>query len=143
MIRTATMPENHFRKWLPAILWATLILAVSGSGGSSSRSAAWLDRLLGELSFESLFYINYSLRKAAHVLSYGILGWLNLRATGYRRPVLAVMLATVVALINELLQGISPERTASLADVGLDVCGAALLVAAAWGLRGARTRLAE
>jgi VanZ family protein len=122
------MRALSFRNWLPAVAWAAVILSLSGEGGSSSTTESLIQRIFGGLSPEALFYINYSLRKGAHVAGYGILGLLNFRASGYRRALMAVLLTLPVAIIDELHQGTTALRTASPADIGFDLCGAALFV---------------
>jgi VanZ family protein len=118
--------KQLFRRWLPPILWTGLILYLSGESGSSGVTERWILWFGGELTADTLFYINYSLRKAGHVFGYAILGTLNHRALEGRRELLAVALAGVVAIIDEGHQSTSPLRTAALADIGFDVCGAAL-----------------
>ncbi|HUP47880.1 MAG TPA: VanZ family protein [Thermoanaerobaculia bacterium] len=127
------MRAEPFRYWLPAILWAAVILSFSGEGGGSGTTAGWLVLLFGDLRPDALFYIHYTLRKGAHVVAYAILGALNLRAIRGGRPgrrpicvVAAVLLATAVAAIDELHQATSATRTGSLADIGFDFCGAVL-----------------
>ncbi|HEU4520609.1 MAG TPA: VanZ family protein [Thermoanaerobaculia bacterium] len=129
------MRAHRFQDWLPAVAWAGLILWLSGDGGSTGNTERWIDRVL-DVNSTALFYINYSLRKGAHVVGYGILGALNLRAIRGGRPwrpawaVAAVALAAVVAVIDETHQSTVAGRTAALADIGFDLCGAALAVMA-------------
>jgi VanZ family protein len=134
------MRAELFRNWAPAIAWALVILALSGEGGSSRNTEGLIFRLFPDLGPDALFYINYSLRKGAHVAGYAILGLLNFRALGWRLPGWAIGLAGVVALIDEAHQATSALRTAALADIGFDLCGAALAVMIA---SGARARSAE
>jgi VanZ family protein len=135
MIRPQPMRTELFRNWAPAVAWAALILYLSGQGGSSQNTGSWLAWLLGDVELETLFYINYSLRKLAHVIGYGILGFLNFRALQWRLPGWAIALAGVVAVADELHQATNPLRTASAADIGFDLCGAALAVMVARGVR--------
>jgi len=122
------MRAELFRNWGPAVAWALLILALSGEGGSSGNTQSWIERLFPALGPDDLFYINYCLRKGAHVGGYGVLGFLNFRALRWRRAGWAVGLAGLVALIDEGHQATTAVRTAAFADIGFDLCGAALAV---------------
>ena len=122
------MRAELFRNWAPAVVWALLILAFSGEGGSSGNTQNWIERLFPGLGPEALFYINYCLRKGAHVGAYGVLGFLNFRAFRWRRAGWAVALAGLVALIDEGHQATTAVRTAAFADIGFDLCGAVLAV---------------
>ena len=122
------MRTELFRNWVPALAWAAFILYLSGHNGSSENTESWLSWLLSDVGMEALFYINYSLRKAAHVVGYGILAFLNFRALRWRFPAWAIALAAIVAVADELHQATNPLRTASAADIGFDLCGAALAV---------------
>ena len=130
------MRAHRFRFWLPAVAWAGLILSLSGEGGSSGQTERWLVRLFNP-SPETLFYINYSVRKGAHVAGYAILAALNLRAIRAGRREWrnlwgagAVLLALAVAIADEGRQASVATRTAALADIGFDLCGASLAVMA-------------
>ena len=107
-----------------------MILSLSGDGGSSSTTESLIRAVLGDLDPEIFDSINYSLRKGGHVVGYGILGFLNFRALGYRRALVAVLLILPVAMTDELRQSLNPLRTGSVADIGFDLCGAALFVVA-------------
>lgn len=100
-----------------------MILSLSGEGGSSARTERWIVQLLNP-GPEALFYINYSVRKGAHVVAYAILAILNLRAI-HTAP-RAVALALLVAIADESHQAGFATRTAALADIGFDFCGASL-----------------
>lgn len=120
------MRAEQYSYWLPAIGWAALILAMSGDTASSGVTEGWIRRVFGHLSHEAVFYINYSLRKGSHVVAYAILGFLNLYGLRYRRAGIALLLAGIVAVIDETHQMSSAVRTGTLTDMGFDVCGAAL-----------------
>ncbi|HUP46390.1 MAG TPA: VanZ family protein [Thermoanaerobaculia bacterium] len=124
------MRAEPFRDWLPPLLWAGLILFLSGERGASGSTEGWIVWLFGDLSPETLFYLHYTLRKGAHVIGYAILGALNLRGFHGRRPLAALVLAALVAVLDESHQATSPLRTAALADIGFDLCGAGLGVMA-------------
>lgn len=120
------------RYWLPAIVWAVVLVSESGPSGSANVTGGWLARLIPFLSpfFEPMHVI---IRKAVHVVAYGFLGWLNFRAVrGPRRgwmlrwSIIAVILVIVVASIDEFHQSFFPDRTGTPLDVIVDVCGATL-----------------
>lgn len=93
----------------------------------------------------------FAIKKSAHVIAYGVLallfmrallvwmpnsrGWLTLR----RSSLLAVALALGYALADELHQSFVPGRHASLVDIGLDLSGAILFTAIAWQWHHHRT----
>ena len=135
MIHPRPMRAELFRNWAPAVAWALVILALSGEGGSSRNTEGLVLRLFPDLGPDAVFYINYSLRKGAHVVGYAILGLLNFRALGWRLAGRAIGLAGLVAIIDEAHQAMSTLRTAALADIGFDLCGAALAVVIARGAR--------
>ena len=125
--------STALRYWLPAVAWAVAILSLSGEAGSSGTTERLITPVFGDVSPDRAFYINYSVRKAAHVVGYGILGGLNYRAIRAGREgwslgwsIVAVVLAIFVAAIDELHQSTSSTRTGALADIGFDGCGAAL-----------------
>lgn len=134
------MRAELFRNWAPAAAWTLVILLLSGEGGSSRNTEGVIERLFPTLGPDALFYINYSLRKGAHVAGYAILGLLNFRALGWRLEGRAIGLAAAVAIIDEGHQATSPLRTAALADIGFDLCGAALAVTIARMKRGGARR---
>jgi hypothetical protein len=128
MIHLPPMRAELFRNWGPAVAWALIILALSGEGGSSGNTQKWIERLFPALGPDALFYINYCIRKGAHVAGYGVLGFLNFRALRWTLPGWAVVLAGLVALIDEGHQATTSVRTPAIADIGFDLCGAALAV---------------
>lgn len=109
------------RAWLPAAVMMALLLVASSTPGSSLA--------LGS---------GYSL--AAHLVAYGLLGMLVLRAlaggrwrgvTG-RHLAGAVLIAGLYGLGDELNQRFVPGRNAELLDVGADVAGALCGVLLVW-----------
>ena len=142
------------RRWLPVALWAGFVLYASTSVGSGDHSAhylrpmlAWLFPWLGSASYPD---INFFTRKTAHVVQfmvYAALLWRGLRLppalTVRTRTVVAWVLGSSAALgfLSEGIQLFSAQRTAQLADVGLDFAGAvigAALVLALGALIGRR-----
>ena len=78
------------------------------------------------------------LRKLAHIAIFGVL-WLALaRATDWRRPVLATVIAVLYAISDEFHQTFGNDRHGSPLDVAIDTIGMGL-AALAW-LQAARRR---
>jgi VanZ family protein len=69
-------------------------------------------------------------RKLVHATEYGALWWLWLRALGFRRPWLAVLIVAAYAGTDEYHQTFVHGRHGSPVDVGFDMAG----VAVAWWL---------
>lgn len=138
------------RRHLPALLFAALILSLSGSKGSSDATGSWAEpliiRVLG-VTPAAAVAIHHGFRKVGHFVAYGLFGWLAWRSiTGdrpatRRRAVAAVALAVALASTDELLQSRAADRGASAYDVLLDGAGAAAAVA--WATRRRLRRDAE
>ena len=111
-------------RWIPAIAWAAVILSLSGGGASSENTGALLRLILPPLSDETFDAVNFSLRKLAHVVGYALLSLLNSRALLGRQRLLAVVLATIVAIVDEVHQSTIPTRSGSPLDVVLDTAAA-------------------
>lgn len=123
---------------LAALYWAGQMLLLSSDSFRSSNSRAIiakLTRMLGlDLSSETLWLLNTIARKSAHVAEYAafcILLYFSLRGGGrsgwdLRAARLSLMAAWAFALLDEVLQGFSAYRGASVVDFGLDCFGAAI-----------------
>ena len=124
--------------WLPAVLWAAVILAASNDFFSAMHSANWLGQIILRVvghplpprEFDTLHFL---IRKAAHLTEYFILGALLFRAVragqrGWRArwAVAAVALAASVAIADEWHQLFVASRTGSAWDALLDTVGATL-----------------
>ena len=124
--------------WLPVLIWAMLILSLSGQSELPARQ----NPATGEVIRST-----YTLAKLAHVVEYGVLALLLLRALTSARGGIdfsfgiaalgAVAVATLFGAVDELRQSLVPNREPRLADVLLD--GASAL--AAVGVVGAVRRL--
>jgi VanZ family protein len=97
---TATHPAA---RWLPVVLWAGLIFALSSVPGLDS-GLSW----------------DFPLRKVAHAAEYAVLGALLARAVS---DLAALWLGIAYAVSDELHQAFVPGRAASLFDVGVDSVG--------------------
>jgi VanZ family protein len=108
--------------WLPVIAWAAVIFAFS-SVASLSTELGTLDTIL---------------RKLTHLAEYAILGALLARAL--RRPAVAVALAALYAVTDEIHQTFVDGRVGAPLDVGIDTLGALAGVLAWERLARARDR---
>jgi VanZ family protein len=125
------------------------IFAFSTGLGTAEHTIGLLQRLVEAWSPEAarhftpvqLEYLNYLIRKLAHVTEYAILTLLAFRAFQHGRPNLqwkaalgALTLSIAYAATDELHQAMVPYRTASVRDVLIDSLGAAIVagLAATW-----------
>ena len=120
------------RAWGPAVAWMALIFALSAQPGLRVSDDPGVD---------------LPIRHVAHVLVYAVLAVLLLRAIGsgrartwsWRRVLLAVALAVLYGVSDEVHQTYVPQRTGHLVDVGWDLLGALVgvlvLRLVAWWLR--------
>jgi VanZ family protein len=92
--------------WLPVVVWAAVIFALSSLPSLSTELGTW-DTIL---------------RKLAHVTEYAILGALLCRAV--RRPAATVAIATLYAVSDEVHQTFVEGRHGAPLDVGIDALGA-------------------
>lgn len=98
------MTEVHpATRWLPVVVWAGLIFALSSVPGLDS-GLSW----------------DFALRKLAHGAEYALLGALLARAVA---GLPALWLGIAYAVSDELHQSLVPGRAASLFDVGVDSVG--------------------
>ena len=129
------------------LAWAGLIFYLSTAGFGPSftewlvrESLALLHLTVSARTFDVLHYL---VRKLAHLTEYGIFSLLIyasfLDAPDFEwRPRLAlrsIVIAGLYSLTDEYHQSFVSNRTASLADCGIDTTGAALatLIALGWG----------
>jgi VanZ family protein len=114
-------PARRAVHWMPALVWAALIFAVSSIGKLPDPPTGITD-------------------KHAHVTVYGVLAALivwaltaaTLRRTTWRTAAVAVVLATLYGVTDEWHQSFVPGRSVSGLDLIADALGATL---AAVGLR--------
>ena len=99
--------------WLPVVLWAGVIFALSSIPHLGTGLGVW----------------DTVLRKGAHVTEYAILSLVLLRAVGREAPALA--LGVLYAASDELHQSFVRGRHASPVDVAIDSVGL-LLGLLAW-----------
>jgi VanZ family protein len=123
----------RLRAWLPVVLWAALISALSSGLFSGEHTGGLLLPLLRAAlpgaSHEQLLAMHALIRKCAHVVEYLVLGLLLVRALhgeGLRGGTLAataVALGVAYAALDETHQAFVPSRTASPRDVAVDAIG--------------------
>jgi VanZ family protein len=94
--------------WLPVVVWAAVIFALSSVPSLSTGLGTW----------------DTVLRKGAHVTEYAILGALLYRALKREVPALAAGIA--YAATDELHQHFVRGRHASPVDVAIDALGVTL-----------------
>jgi hypothetical protein len=105
----------------PPLAVMALIFALSATPDLSS-GLGWWDLLL---------------RKLAHITIYAVL-WLTLaRATDWRRPLAATVVALLYAVSDEIHQAYVHGRHGTPVDVAIDAVGLAL-AASAWALAARR-----
>lgn len=98
--------------WLGALVWAVLLVVQSGS----PSVGGFLSRLLAGLPVGA--------DKVGHAAAYAVLGGFLTLATG--RVWLAVLLATLFGVSDEVHQYFVPGRHADVLDVVADLVGALL-----------------
>jgi len=116
------------KRWLPVVAWSAVILIASSDYFSAAHTGSFLRGLFGG---DVPPLLHYALRKLGHLLGYGILGALALRAArvDLQRPVLAAFaIVVLVAAIDEAHQATVPSRGGTGWDVLLDVVGAAIAI---------------
>ena len=121
--------------WAPVLLWMALILVLSSR--SDFRSAAPTP----VAESQSVFF---AVSKLAHVVEYGVLSLLLLRALhgaggGVRLPlvvavVVAVLGSGLFGALDELRQSFVPNRTPRVVDIALDTASALMAALLAVGL---------
>ncbi len=144
------------RRWLPAVIWTGVVLGFSSDALAAAQTSRVLLPLL-RLVFpaadpETLDALHLGLRKLAHAVEYAILAALYARAmSGQFRLAGSVKEAlldqggrillgvALVAAVDEYRQSLSPVRTGSIRDWGIDLLGASLALMLLW-LARARSR---
>jgi VanZ family protein len=147
--------ELFWHYWSPVLAMLALISLESTEVMSGTHTRAILARLMQwighPLSLQSLDLLNLVLRKAGHVVGYGLLcfSWLLLLRGTYRlwwRPVwaaLALLCTVTVAVADELHQMRIPGRNGHLRDMLLDLSAALIAAALVWGRAQRRCRVTQ
>lgn len=121
-------------RWAPVVAWAALIFVASTSWFAGPHTESMILPVLAWLfpraDPHTLATLHAVIRKLAHFTEYLILGVLISRAMrdarGWRleHALLAIALATVYAVSDEVHQRFVPGRTAAAGDVAIDALGA-------------------
>ena len=108
-------------RYAPPLAMMALIFALSATPDLSSGLGVW----------------DTVLRKLAHVTIFAVLALTLLRATRWRRPVLATVIAIAYASSDEIHQSFVDGRHGTPVDVAIDAIGIGLS-ALAWALAARR-----
>ena len=131
-----------YGRWVPALAWMSLIFMGSSDTLSANHTSRFVEPLLRwiftGISQERVDDLHVLIRKGGHLTEYAILAlllWWALRplaAKGRQVLLWAFSLATLYAASDEFHQSFVPSRGASVHDVAIDGCGAALAMGALW-----------
>jgi VanZ family protein len=126
---------RRLKIWLPAIVWAAIILLFSSEAFSGAQTSGMLEPLLRHLfpllPTPDIELIHLMIRKLGHFGEYFVLSILVLRALrqethhriARRHIALGLALSALYAISDELHQALVPNRSASIIDVLIDVSG--------------------
>lgn len=130
--------STFWRYWTPPIAWALTIMLFSGDWGGGPHTFHifnWMISLIVTLNPKTISLYHFYFRKALHVMCYGVLSVLWLRALMASYPeraaaniILALVLCLAVAIIDEGHQCLLATRSGSLGDVALDLAGGVLFL---------------
>ena len=137
------MRADFVLRWGPVLLWMLVIFAASSDLGSAEHTSRFLIPFLlwltPDISPATLAAVQLSIRKAAHLTEYAILGALLLRAVTvpsgrprWQYAAVAIALAGAFAAMDEFHQTFVQSRTGSPHDVLIDISGAALGLTIWW-----------
>jgi hypothetical protein len=121
-------------RFAPPVVWMAVIAVFSGGILAADETGSWLLPLLARgmpwAGPGLLHAFHAALRKLGHLTEYGILAALWVRALpGHPRAgAWAVLLSVAYAGLDEWRQGLAPNRSPSLLDVGVDAAGALVAV---------------
>ena len=114
-----------FYYWLPPIMWAVLIFALSSHQTGTASVIVWTD---------------FAIKKSAHVFVYGILTAMLYRAfcvSGVDRMnagLAAIFISCLYGMSDEYHQSFVPGRTGKVRDVGFDTIGSILSIWVTWNI---------
>lgn len=130
--------RGRFWRYAPLLFWIGVIFYLSGGGGSFTESSRYIKPILEFLfpsaSPETIALYHGFLRKVAHPTVYGILALFAARAfLTSSKDVLrrmwfpaALLTALLIASLDEFNQSMLASRTGAMADIALDLAGAAV-----------------
>ena len=129
--------RNLLKAWIAAILWLIVIAIESSamlSANNTSRILYPLLHYLFGLDWMRFDHWHFYIRKAGHVVGYGILSILLFRAWRLTLPAMsnvnwtprwaniAILGTALVASLDEWHQSFIPSRSGTVRDVVLDTC---------------------
>lgn len=127
-----------------------ILAAVAAAAISAKLGGIEIAVILGIVAIYALALVRIELvEERTHLLEYGIVALFILEALSERAqnlgrpplvPVLAVLLASAVGLVDELIQGTLPNRVFDWRDVGFNVLAAILAVGSVSIFRFVRAR---
>ncbi|MCW5938777.1 MAG: VanZ family protein [Fimbriimonadaceae bacterium] len=129
--------ERRRARWfvLLALLLGLLTVLGSGPAGGPGRLLSFLTEFVG-LELQQAELVNFVVRKAVHVLAYGVLAWSAGQAAGSKpgsQLLAGYGWAVPHACLDEWHQTFSAgTRTGAFGDVLLDVLGMTVLLAPQW-----------
>ncbi len=113
------------RFWLPPVIWGILIFSVSSTS-------------VPQVS--TVYTVDFTLHKLAHVFEYSMLGILIYRAliqeniSRREAVVYSIIIAAFYGFTDEFHQSFTPHRTTRLRDVIIDTIGASGGILIVWKL---------
>jgi VanZ family protein len=138
-----------FINWIFVFIWCVVIFLFSElsifTGDSTKGIIAFVFGLVpffdGGAPSEGGQFLNFVIRKMAHLGAFGILAWLVWRAVYPLRYsyVIAWVFSTVYAATDEWHQSFKPNRTGTYVDVIIDSVGALIALMIAYLFIRART----
>ncbi len=142
------MESSRARKikiaWALVIGWSFVIVWILASEDFAFEDTrSWVDELIRffvpKIKGYELYRLHTLIRKAAHMVEYGILALLALRALllsiehDWLRPIgFALLYVFAVATLDESRQSFLDSRTGAAGDVGIDLIGAVIALALWW-----------
>ncbi len=139
MVRSAAH-SSFWHSWGPPIVWALILMGASGDLGATPNTYQifkWVLSTFTNLSPKTIEFLHPWFRKSLHVICYGFLSVLWLRALILTYPerrgvnlILTLLLTLAVSVVDEGHQALVKSRTGALRDVSLDMTGAILFTLA-------------
>lgn len=133
--------------WLPVAVMMLLIFLASGSSASFSKSRHYLEPIIRwfvpDITEQGIRGVIAVVRKSAHVGEYAVLSFLVWRALRkphrndqrpwtWKEPAVVLLGAALYAITDEWHQSFVPNRQGAVADVFIDLSGAALAMVWVW-----------
>jgi VanZ family protein len=140
--------------YLPLLIWMGVIYTFSSQAYEKQDIKPWLKKEVSEQKVKQYFsttqfqygnetvsikkigvtgFVEFFIRKGAHVIEYSILGVLSyclflrvVRVRPYWKYLVAVLFCSLYAISDEYHQRFVHHRTPTLVDVGLDTLAAAI-----------------